>query len=118
MKVGLYKVLIKETPERGELKFYSRIGEADIESPVLTLTAKDWKGEEAEFEIDKAFSKEAGHYAYVKKTSSSLTPFDPDAIPDLPSADSGKSKGTSKITKPRNRRSKHGDTGKGEANSI
>lgn len=81
MIVGLYKVKLVQTPDRGELKFYKQIGEADIEKVVPEITAKDYNNVEDVFVYDQSFSKEVGHYAYVKSNKSVLTPFVPDALP-------------------------------------
>lgn len=80
MKVGLYDFKVRETPDRGELKFYRPIGEAEIPEfvPEIKAVAQDEK--EYDFVFDKVFSKEIGHYAYVKTDKSTLTPFNPDSF--------------------------------------
>lgn len=80
MKVGLYNLKVRETPDRGELKFFRPIGEADISefTPEIKAVAQDEK--EYDFVFDKEFSKEVGHYAYVKKDKNTLTPFNPDSF--------------------------------------
>lgn len=82
LTVGLYELKTKETPARGELKFYRRIGSTDIDAPIPSITlVLNGESEPTKFIYDKEFSKEVGHYAFVRSGDAvALTPFNPDAF--------------------------------------
>lgn len=91
MKVGLYNLKVRETPDRGELKFYRPIGEAEIDEFTPEIKAVAQGEKEHDFVFDKEFSKEVGHYAYVKKEKDTLTPFNPDILDTSDASDSKES---------------------------
>lgn len=73
--VGLYVKKTKISPENEERHFYSRITSLDIDSVIPTIQY-DIDGEAQTFDYDEKFSKEVGHYSYVRNQNNvRLTPF-------------------------------------------
>lgn len=73
ISIGLYTKKEKENPSRQMLSFYSRIGTYEI--PEFKESFEHiFDGVKTTFVFDKEFSKEVGHYAYVK-SGEVITPF-------------------------------------------
>ena len=73
--VALYNKKTKISPENEERHFYSRIAEIDIDA-VIPIVQYAIDGVLQDFDYDEKFSKEAGHYAYVRNQNNvRLTPF-------------------------------------------
>lgn len=76
MLVALYNKITRQTPDRGELYFYKQIGQALIDDFVPEIKAiPENDSKEYIFVFDEKFSKEAGHYGYVKTDKNTFTPF-------------------------------------------
>ena len=76
--VALYLKTTKINPDGKEIYFLSPIGEMEIETKVPSVQY-DMNGVLATFEFNEPFSKQVGHFAYVKnKDKAKLTPFGDD----------------------------------------
>ena len=84
LSIGLYELSIKETPDRGQLKFFKRLSSIEIPefTPAITLTLE---GETApsKFVHQADFSAEVGHFAYARNKDNkgfAPTPYNPALI--------------------------------------
>jgi len=77
--VALYDKKTKYSPENEPRHFYSSFGTMDVDmtpESVAPSVQHDVDGVSQTFDFDEAFSKEVGHYAYVRNQNNvKLTPF-------------------------------------------
>ena len=81
INIGLYELTIKETPDRGQLKFYKRLGSATLPEYTLAVTLTvEGETTPSYFTHDKEFSAEVGHFAYARNKDNkgfAPTPYNP-----------------------------------------